>query len=307
MVNFNLFPQQKFINRGWRVNTNNFLIHCGLFWKQGVEALIRSFLQSVPDNRNPRVYFQVRLHYGDNQFPNRPISFSYLIKFKTDEDDSDNDNEHEEENIRQISRILEGVVLNSIGEEVLESTQELAAWWESSDCSTESFEMACVNVLEKLITAPNLIEDVPAGPEPTPARPSSPLVSRDFSWWDVVPVVGGVRDVMRGVDDFNEGRVASGIFNSVMGVGSLALDVVSLGAVSSVAKTATKEAVKQTGKEATKQAGKVVVKEGVEAVGRTIVKEVVKETVHVAERMVIRQVLYHADAFIARSAGILVR
>ena len=75
MVDFNLFPQNPDVNRGRKGLTDQ--------WRTKVERSIEIWLTNS-SLRNPRVEFEIRFSYNDQQYPNRPDHGKYLIKFKCD-------------------------------------------------------------------------------------------------------------------------------------------------------------------------------------------------------------------------------
>lgn len=86
MVDFNLFPQDRDINRGW----NGFY----LYWRE-IERFMFLWL-IVPGLKNPKVDFKFLLNYNDNRLPHRPSSCNMLIIFQADEpDDSKNEDFNE--------------------------------------------------------------------------------------------------------------------------------------------------------------------------------------------------------------------
>jgi hypothetical protein len=78
MVEFNLFPQNKFINRGW----NGY----GILWRRGVELLIHAWVRN-PLLNNPRVEFQALLDYSNNlKYPHRPSTLKFVVIFICEND-----------------------------------------------------------------------------------------------------------------------------------------------------------------------------------------------------------------------------
>ncbi|XP_035700945.1 uncharacterized protein LOC118433276 [Folsomia candida] len=94
-------------------------------------------------------------------------------------------------------------------------------------------------------------------PPPEPATSSSAPLSanKPFSWWDIIHVVGSVDDAVRCGQDRD---VAGATLNTVLGVGGLAMDVLSLGTISAFGNVIAKTTVV----EGTKQGTKVVVAKG---------------------------------------------
>ncbi|CAF2902181.1 unnamed protein product [Rotaria sp. Silwood2] len=124
MVDFNLFPQSKFINRGWK--------DYGKFWRKAIECTIWIWLKNSVVI-NPRVEFQIRFFYDDQNYPHRPDHAKFLITFKHDGRNKTKDiNYHDHENIQmELYAILKGDLMNIIENEsdsVLEPNYEKVNW-----------------------------------------------------------------------------------------------------------------------------------------------------------------------------------
>lgn len=106
MVDFNLFPQNKDINRGWKDLKHH--------WRIGIERLIEMWLID-PSLINPRVEFEIRFYYNDQQYPNRPDHGKYLIKFKCDGSKESKQVNNGKKHISiELYRELKGDLMNTI-------------------------------------------------------------------------------------------------------------------------------------------------------------------------------------------------
>ncbi|CAF1483024.1 unnamed protein product [Adineta ricciae] len=72
MVDFNLFPQNRDVNRGWKGMSRH--------WRTGVERTIEIWLMN-PSLVEPRVEFQIRFYYDDKKYPDRPDHGKFLVRF----------------------------------------------------------------------------------------------------------------------------------------------------------------------------------------------------------------------------------
>ncbi|CAF3613527.1 unnamed protein product [Rotaria sp. Silwood1] len=111
MVDFNLFPQNKSINRGWKGWSKH--------WRKSIEVFIFLWLK----NRsfiNPRVEFQVRLFYNDHNHPDRPDCGKLSITFKFDHGKStkDGDDHDGKETPMPSYATLKGNLMNFIENEL---------------------------------------------------------------------------------------------------------------------------------------------------------------------------------------------
>ena len=109
MVDYNLFPQAKLINRGWK--------GFGGWWKIGVELLMFLWLNN-PLVKNPRIKFQVLICYNDLSNQNRPDNGIFKIEFIFDEDNTQNSIE----NIQY--PILVGYLINKIDDIIKNNKSE---------------------------------------------------------------------------------------------------------------------------------------------------------------------------------------
>ncbi|CAF4112761.1 unnamed protein product [Rotaria sordida] len=110
MVEFNLFPQQKYINRGWKGWNQH--------WRIGIEYTIWIWLIN-PFRIKPSVEFQVRFFYNDQTYRDRPDHGKFLIKFKCDgyEKNKKVDNRDKKEISMELYTILKGDLMNTIENE----------------------------------------------------------------------------------------------------------------------------------------------------------------------------------------------
>lgn len=112
MIDINLFPHEKVINRGW----------CGTggLWKVGVEALMLTWLKNR-FLKNPHVRFQIIFHYNDEIYPNRPDNFQMKIELIADDDDGNEENDLNDIKSR-VCQELRMQITNTIAEEIKNGT-----------------------------------------------------------------------------------------------------------------------------------------------------------------------------------------
>lgn len=292
MVEFNLFPQELAVNRGRRVNIEGTEYPLSKWWKN-IEAVIYVFLKCTHPRYRPRVYFQIRLQYGDSEFPDRPVGMYYIVKFKTDDDSSDDElnDEEQERQYRCLSDKYCRYVYNYIRVDGEEPVIGLDCFSES-EASSEVYERIAMHILKYLLELPDIVGSTN---EIEPRIPSS-FVTRQTSFLDVVPIVGDIRDIRYGTGDIINGNIGSGILNIAIGVGCLALTILSIGALSSVTKGAAKESVKW----ATKTGAKEVVKEGAKEGSKFLAKEVAKQAIKEANRLIAKMVAASLDQHFMR-------
>ena len=109
MIDFNLFPQNRDINRGWKGWSNH--------WKTGIDFLIKTWLIN-PSLIAPKVEFEIRFYYNDQQFPDRPDHGKYLITFKSDgSEESKKVNQGEKEISTELYKELKGILMNTVDKE----------------------------------------------------------------------------------------------------------------------------------------------------------------------------------------------
>ena len=156
MVEFNLFPQELAVNRGRRVNIEGKEYPLSKLWKLGIEAVIHGFLKYTHPRYRPRVYVQIRLQYGDSEFPDRPVGMYYIVKFKKDDDSSDDKlNDEEQENkYKCLSDKYCGYVYNYIRVDGEEPAIDLDCFSES-DASSEVYEQIAIQILKYLVELPD--------------------------------------------------------------------------------------------------------------------------------------------------------
>ena len=245
-----------------------------------------------------KVYFQIRLYYGDDD---RPGAFTYVIKFETDQDqkksgdesDDDDDDENKQIRYKSFTKKYSGFVHDYIKHAEAPGINSHNGF-SDSEASSRMCERVAVHILQYLLELPHF--GCGRGEQQTEPGPrASSITTRNTSLWDFVPIVGGVRDVMYATDDFKNGHVASGIFNLGIGVGGLALDFLSFGAASTVARAAvrgtTKVVARGVVKNVAKQGAKVVVKE----TSKQVAKGAAKVVYGVIARSIIAEVALNLD------------
>ncbi|OXA50407.1 uncharacterized protein LOC118436552 [Folsomia candida] len=287
MVEFNLFPQDKRINRG--------IYGLNKWWRKGVEKIILAWL-TLPKNVKPCVEFEIILYYEDPEYLDRPTRGKFLITMKMDDDDDDDDEEEDDDDEDTVLHpTLKGELLNELElaeEDVRESVYERINWTKFSKHFGNCYSLYR-KFLKELFKATIELGKIPVK-TPTPIKPPTPIPApapsprgsnTPFSWWDIVPVVGSVRNIVQGVEDAEDGNALGATSNVALGLGGLILDVISLGTLSSVGRSIAKEGGKQVlkegGKQIAKEGAKDLAKEGGKQMGkiatRTVVKEVVKD------------------------------
>lgn len=83
MLEFNLFPQNKYINRGW----SGF----GGLWRICVENLMKLWLENKLVI-NPRIDYEIVVFYNDAVYPHRPDNGLFKITFLADREEEENEN-----------------------------------------------------------------------------------------------------------------------------------------------------------------------------------------------------------------------
>ncbi|CAF1482989.1 unnamed protein product [Adineta ricciae] len=106
MVDFNLFPQNRDINRGWKDMSRH--------WRTGVERAIEIWLMN-PSLIQPRVEFQIRFYYDDKKYPDRPDHGKFLVRFMCS-GKKENNNAGKEVSVESYT-ILKGVLMNIMNNE----------------------------------------------------------------------------------------------------------------------------------------------------------------------------------------------
>jgi hypothetical protein len=64
------------------------------------------------------------------------------------------------------------------------------------------------------------------------------MQTKRYSVWDFVPIVGSLRSIAKGTDDFMSGRPVRGLLNTAIGTAGLAVDFLTLGTGSLIAQGA---------------------------------------------------------------------
>ncbi|CAF4925943.1 unnamed protein product [Rotaria socialis] len=91
MIDINLLPQNKHLNRGLQGNY--------LLWRE-LERCMHFWVNSLPEECNPRLSYQMLLRYGDEENPHRPDKFEYNIQFELDDEESDATENEDTDQIR---------------------------------------------------------------------------------------------------------------------------------------------------------------------------------------------------------------
>lgn len=255
MVDFNLFPQNQSLNRGWKGNYG--------IWR-AIEACIKLWVTGIPEKFKPRVKFQMLLSYNDSNYPDRPDQFKYMVQFLLNKDSSSEEDDDDNERIF-LSSTLFNIAKISL-QCTNENTRSLKTQVKSMVAQMSDRCKSHVDVfLEELCAIIPEIET----PEPT-VLSSELYRHRPMSPWDFVPVIGSVKTIVEGCEDVVDGHPASAATNLILGSVSLGLDVLTLGTYSTVLGNFGKVIAKETAKGATRMATTKAIEKGSEAAVKTV-------------------------------------
>ncbi|CAF0916714.1 unnamed protein product [Adineta steineri] len=172
MVDFNLFPQNKNINRGFKGWKNH--------WRRGIEHLIYIWLKKRFCHE-PHVQFQVRFFYTDSHYPNRPDHGKFLIHFKGGDSEANmkvnnlDKNQCSAEVYTRLKGVLQNVIENEL-EPVAEPNYERViskALPEFDSISCEQFQhfiLLLINDFKKDEQQPSTSTSSPYCPIPAPLK-----------------------------------------------------------------------------------------------------------------------------------------
>lgn len=241
-----------------------------------MEACIKLWVEAIPEEYRPRVQFQMLLHYSDPNYPDRPGTFKYALRFLMDTPKKNKNDKKEEQEVISVSELLLNVAqisLQCTSKEVQTVKEKIRV---TISKVSPKFKKHIEDFLNELSTIILEIErphpqiQPPRTPLPkVPVQPRPSFRNRPRSFWNFVPIIGSIKNIVEGVEDIRDGYSTSGYLSLAMGAGGIALDVFTLGTISTVVNSAGTAVAKEVGKEVAKAAGKTIAKE----VGKEVVKE----------------------------------
>jgi hypothetical protein len=251
MLECNLFPQEKNVNRGWMGQ--------GRFWKILVESLMTFWLKIIPSDRNPRVVFKIIWSYSDSVYPHRPNSGTYFVKLICDErkEEKDTNNEFESKCSILIGQLMNEIVKANVQEAdycVRLNWEEYTREMNSVKRYRRFLELLFKNIEQEKEKKKEEKEKAIHG-HTTKLNP----FSQKTTFIDFVPVMGSIKNIANGLENLTDGNVGKGLTNLVLGGGGLVLDYFTLGSASLVTKEASKVLAKIVAKEAAKKSAEQIV------------------------------------------------
>ncbi|CAM2713376.1 unnamed protein product [Rotaria socialis] len=223
------------------------------------------------------------LNYGDEENPHRPDKSEYNIQFELDDEESDATENEDTDQIR------DGRHLFNVATVVLECPIEEASKLEPRIKSEIAFMSKKVkrHAEEFLKELADILPSMKKNPPPPPLRTTN-FRGRPMSTWDFVPIVGSIKSIVEGAEDLKDGYHASAATHLALGVGGLALDLVSVGmavtATRTVVKVAAQETIKGAVTTAAKGAGTLAVTKVTEAAAVYVATRAIKRTIHEKRR-----------------------
>jgi hypothetical protein len=220
VVDYNLFPQDMKVNRGWGIATR--------IWKWGVELFVRIWLIYQAEH-DPMVRVRVRLFYPnpgpDTQKPDRPISLHVHLQFyKRPRKDASESSNETTSNSTALSLFIRTAIYLEVPNESLQADESKTKDSMRAFCAHLKRLQAMASTAEarKLLEiyageldrflSPPAVEQPSSSSRPTPMSANKP-----FSWWDIVPVVGSIRTLDDAVNCGKEGDEIGATINGILG------------------------------------------------------------------------------------------
>ncbi|CAF1502873.1 unnamed protein product [Adineta steineri] len=298
MIDINLFPQDGPLNCGWE---GNYFI-----WR-GVEACIKLWVTTIPEKYRPRVQFQMLLSYTNKAYPDRPEKFKYALRFLMDRESNKSEHDDREEiSVAQELYNIAAISLQCTSKTVLELKHKVKA---VINKVSPKYKKSIQDFLDELsgiiseIGEPvpkillKLVPKIPIAPPPT-------FRNRPRSFWNFVPIVGSVKNIVEGIQDISDGYSTSGAMNLVMGGIGITFDMFTVGTISIIINSVGSTVVKEVGKEVAKEAGKTIAKEAWKTIAKEAGKEVVKEAGMATAKQVASTVAMQQGGKVAATYGV---